>query len=209
MGQKGHLKIVCTVVVNIILLVLYVCLFGIQCINKYLGDGVTIISHEERPTAINPPGKYLKNVFNVFKHFILLTALTIYSINPITKLNYKTSNITPCMNKMGDQYIHCMEKEAFSQEDIFPYGMKHLNAHLFYSGDTNGLIQSVKIDSGVISTRAMSTMKIQFNPNMSYNIFITDPLLQFANSNPSTVPRTILRMTKNSGEVSLFLKANI
>ena len=145
----------------------------------------------------------------MFKHFILLTALTIYSINPITKLNYKTSNITPCMNKMGDQYIHCMEKEAFSQEDIFPYGRKHLKAHLFYSGDTNGLIQSVKIDSGVISTRAMSTMKIQFNPNMSYNIFITDPLLQFANSNPSTMPRTILRMTKNSGEVSLFLKANI
>ena len=110
---------------------------------------------------------------------------------------------------MGDQYFHCMETETFSKGDIFPYGMKHLNAHLFYSGDTNGLIQSVKIDSGVISTRAMSTMKIQFNPNMSYNIFITDPLLQFANSNPSTVPRTILRMTKNSGEVSLFLKANI
>ena len=60
MGQKGHLKIVCTVFVNIILLVLYVCLFGVQCIKKYLGDGVTIISHEERPTAMNPPGKCLK-----------------------------------------------------------------------------------------------------------------------------------------------------
>ena len=65
MGQKGHLKIVCTVVVNIILLVLYVWLFGVQCIKKYLGDGVTIISHEERPTAMNPPGNCLKNIFNV------------------------------------------------------------------------------------------------------------------------------------------------
>ena len=109
---------------------------------------------------------------------------------------------------MGDQYIHCMEKEAFSQEDIFPYGMKHLNTHLFYSGDTNGLIQSVKIDSGVISTRAMSTLKIQMNPNMSYTFMITDPLLQFVNSNPNTVPRTVLRITKSAGDVSLFFKAN-
>ena len=60
MGEKVLLKIVSTVVVNIILLVLYVWLFGIQCIKKYLGDGVTIINHEERPMFINPPGKCLK-----------------------------------------------------------------------------------------------------------------------------------------------------
>ena len=56
MGEKVILKIVSTVVVNIILLVLYVWLFGIQCIQKYLGDGVTIINHKERPLVINPPG---------------------------------------------------------------------------------------------------------------------------------------------------------
>ena len=102
-----------------------------------------------------------------------------------------------------------MENEAFSQEDIFPYGMNHLYVHPYFSDETNGLIQSVKIDSGVISTKAMSTLKIQFNPNMTYTILITDPLLQFFNSNPNTVPRTILRMEKSAGYVTLFLKANI
>ena len=150
-----------------------------------------------------------KNEYNVFNHFILITALTIYSTNPSSKLGYKSSNVTPCSNKLGDQYFHCMENEAFSQEDIFPYGMNHLNVHPYFADETNGLIQSVKMDSGVISTKAMSTLKIQFNPNMTYTILITDPLLQFFNSNPNTVPRTILRMEKSAGYVTLFLKANI
>ena len=86
---------------------------------------------------------------------------------------------------MGDQYFHCMETETFSKGDIFPYGMKHLHAHPFYSDETSGLIQLVEIDSGVISTKALSTIRIRFNPNMSYTLLITDPLLQFVNSNPN------------------------
>ena len=129
-------------------------------------------------------------------------------MNPSTGLGYKISNVTPCMDKIGVQYFHCMEKEAFSQDDIFPYGRKHIKIHPFYSDDTSGLIQSVKIESGVIPTTAMSGMRIHFNPNMSYMILITDPSLQIINSNPNTVPRILLRMERSAGGVSLFLKAN-
>ena len=67
MGGKVILKIVSTVVVNIILLVLYVWLFGVQCIKKYLGDGVIIINHKERPLVINPPGtQVFKNIYIMF-----------------------------------------------------------------------------------------------------------------------------------------------
>jgi len=75
MGEKAIHNIVSNVVVNVVLFVLYVCLFGVQCIQKYLGDGVTIINHEVRPTAINPPGKCIEVNTNTY---LLLSAKQTY-----------------------------------------------------------------------------------------------------------------------------------
>ena len=49
-------KLVANIVVNIVLLTLYVFMFGKESVNKYLNDGVIIVTHEEKVSSIKPPG---------------------------------------------------------------------------------------------------------------------------------------------------------
>ena len=51
-----NLNLVSKAVVNIALLSIYVCFFGIDVIVKYLQKGVIIINKEEIPSSISPPG---------------------------------------------------------------------------------------------------------------------------------------------------------
>ena len=50
-------QIFSNIVVNIVLLILYISFFGVQSIQKYFDNGVTIINHEEKSPHITPPGK--------------------------------------------------------------------------------------------------------------------------------------------------------
>ena len=60
MVSKFFLKLSINIAINIILFVIYAFLFGIQSIDKYIDNGVSIINQEEKPaTAIIPPGKVI------------------------------------------------------------------------------------------------------------------------------------------------------
>ena len=109
---------------------------------------------------------------------------------------------------MGNPYIHCIEEEAYSQDDVF-IERRNFKVISFFNDNFSGLIHSTIINSGVISTKAGTTINIQLNPNLSYIILITDPKLHFLFSNPDTIPRTFLRFETNAGGVSLYFKVNI
>ena len=49
-------KLVANIVVNIVLLTLYVFLFGKESVNKYLDEGIIVVTHEEKMSIIEPPG---------------------------------------------------------------------------------------------------------------------------------------------------------
>ena len=49
-------KLVANIVVNIVLLTLYVILFGKESVNKYLDEGIIVVTHEEKMSIIEPPG---------------------------------------------------------------------------------------------------------------------------------------------------------
>ena len=49
-------KLIANIVVNIVLLTLYVFLFGKESVNKYLDEGIIIVTHEEKMSVIKPPG---------------------------------------------------------------------------------------------------------------------------------------------------------
>ena len=106
----------------------------------------------------------------------------------------------------ADDYIKCIEDEAFSVEEVFPFKYKLFNATPFYSDLRNGIAQSVKINPGAISTSAAQTINMKLNPNMSYIIMLTDPKMQFTSYNPEVIPRIVLTYAENVGIVSLYLK---
>ena len=134
------------------------------------------------------------------------SVLLIYPINTYTRKGFKTANDTPCVDTKGDHYISCIENEAFSSDDIFPFGGKHFRATPFYPDNTHGLVQLVTINPGVLSTSSAKALNIKMNPNMSYFIVVTDPALQFISSNPKIIPRTVLKFSRNAGYVDLFME---
>ena len=56
-AAKIHIKLFINIAANITLFIIYACLFGGQSVDKYLDKGVSIITQEETPLAITPPGK--------------------------------------------------------------------------------------------------------------------------------------------------------
>ena len=52
-----HIELALNIAINIILFIIYACLFGRQSIDKYLENGVSVINQEEDPVFdIIPPG---------------------------------------------------------------------------------------------------------------------------------------------------------
>ena len=56
-AAKVHIKIFINIAANIVLFIIYVYLFGEQSVDKYLDNGVSIVTQEETPLFITPPGK--------------------------------------------------------------------------------------------------------------------------------------------------------
>ena len=57
MKAAVQIKLFINITANIALFLLYAYLFGEQSVDKYLDKGVSIITQEETPLAITPPGK--------------------------------------------------------------------------------------------------------------------------------------------------------
>ena len=57
MLEKDHLKLVGSIIVNIVLLAIYVYAFGQHSITKYLNKGVIIVT-DEIQNSILPPGRH-------------------------------------------------------------------------------------------------------------------------------------------------------
>ena len=55
-AAKVQIKLFINITANIALFLLYAYLFGEQSVDKYLDKGVSIITQEETPLAITPPG---------------------------------------------------------------------------------------------------------------------------------------------------------
>ena len=122
-------------------------------------------------------------------------------------MGFKNGNGTECKNKTGQQLIICIEERAFSADDIFPFERTHFRLEPFYVDDNNlGLVQSVRLETGVISKKIASTLSIKMNSNIAYFITISDSKLQFTSNNLDLVPRTVIILKEHDGVANFVLK---
>ena len=121
-------------------------------------------------------------------------------------MGYKYGSTTDCNNTNGEDMIQCLEKRAYSIEDIFPFNRRYLEMKHLYVSDRLGLAVSVKIETGVISKSAQLTLNIKMNPNTNYYALITDSKLQSTSNNLDLVPRTAIILEKNAGTANIVLK---
>ena len=121
-------------------------------------------------------------------------------------MGYKNGSPTDCNDTNGEDMIQCLEKVAYSIDDIFPFNRRFLKVKHLYVNDRLGLAVSVKIKMGVISKSSQLTLNIKMNPNNNYYVLITDSKLQSTSNNLDLVPRTAIILEKNAGTANIVLK---
>ena len=107
----------------------------------------------------------------------------------------------------GKLFISCIEDRAFTAKDIFPFERTYLEMNPYFIGHGNGLVQSVKIETGVISKNVVSSLGIKINPNISYFLVLTDQKLHATSNNIDVVPRTVITLKPNGGIANIVFKA--
>ena len=134
-------------------------------------------------------------------------AITILPADPITGAGFKSGNIKNCKETNGDNFIQCVEEKTLTVNDTFIKQMNIYDVQLFYIDDIHrGLGQSVKIKPGVIKNKIALTISLKMNPNMTYEIAIRDPKLQFSSFITEAIPSSLITLKENAGFVVFFLK---
>ena len=200
---------------------LYIYLFGQHSFQKYLDRGIIIINQEGKP-PITPPGKeedikMSKLTFSCFSAFI------IFQMNPETNGSGWKDDFGMCENKTGEDFITCIERIAFLQNDLITGYRINETVHFdlnnsissdlfqvksYFRNTWDGLIQSVEITNDkVLSHKTSSSFTFLLNSNLSYYIYIMDKKFQFVMSSPDVLPRSYLVFKAERVSKYLYLKA--
>ena len=152
-------------------------------------------------------------------------AIIITPVNPKTGNGYKIEGWGDCENKTKVHFIQCIEEITYSAREIIPYyivghGMdyyddyvnitdyedKDLEVKNFFDG-FGGLAKSVEINNyAMISHDQYSTLILELNGNLSYEIYFMDRKMQYIFGSPNIIPRPVLTLKPNPGGVYPYLK---
>ena len=211
----------------ICLLTIYVFLFGFQSLKKFKTKDVITIEHEEN--TLIAPGKTLFLFFSVsaldYSDLIdFLLAIFIISYNPLSGLGWHYMH---CEGKSGDKLMKCVEDNVYMEKDILIsyYKIKSLTGKFdlqfaadssksievqpHYLDNYNGMAHVLYPEPGVISKQMLSTLQVTLNNSLYYYIMIGDPKFMFNTMRPDTVPTTLIKLDKGTGQNILFLKGSI
>ena len=115
-----------------------------------------------------------------------------------------------CKNTTGEKLFKCIEGYAYPQNNEDPHTtfrtFKNSSFHSlvyptikpFLSKYKLGLVYSVRLEPGMMSRSALSTVLIAFNQSQPYRIRLTDPNLEFLCRNPDAIPRTMVKQLENN-----------
>ena len=106
----------------------------------------------------------------------------------------------------GEEYINCIEKHAYSENEIFAPDSGSFHIGRYFHARWTGITYSLELDVGMIGHKYHSTFKLPLNNSISYEIAITDPKLHFMSGNPATFPKTRIITNPN---ITRMLKVNL
>ena len=129
------------------------------------------------------------------------------------------SDVTRCINKTGHQLHQCIKESAYPAEEIFQLkqytksNITNLRSNNsikvlpYFRSFYHGLSQSLKLDHGVITDHYVSTFFLEVKINSF--ILIADSKIQYDSLNPNVIPKTMMMVKPNKGQVLAYLKVLI
>ena len=128
-------------------------------------------------------------------------------------MGFKSKNQTLCKGYVGDQFIQCVEGDAYSVNDInmttFSYFNKSrydVKAKPFYITKWHGIGLALDMESAMVTHIPIDSLQLTLNNSLSYIIRIMDPKLQISGDNPDAVPRLMIRKRDSTESFLTYLK---
>ena len=156
---------------------------------------------------------YLKNKIIILWFY---KAITIFPKNPINGEGWNSTIARNAICKTGDlsgeKFIKCIEENAYTTEDIFsryevPNFLHYkLEISTFYMLVFYGLVKSLQINPINPEKNPITRYWIKLNGHLRYDIYFTDPKVQFISDDASLIPRTKFVLKENEGEMRIRLK---
>ena len=123
------------------------------------------------------------------------------------------------MNKTGHQLHQCIKDSAYPAEEMFQ--LKHytkpkitnlrsnnsIKVVPYFRNFYHGLSQSLQLDHGVITDHYVSTFFLEVK--ISSFISIADSKIQYDSLNPNVIPKTMIMLKPNKGQILAYLKVHI
>ena len=128
-------------------------------------------------------------------------------MNPDTGSGWKIDTLideleeTLCRDReTGEDFLRCIEKSAYSTEDIIPPNdySQNLKVETFFMMSHSGLVKSIEDFSPEEMTQ------LPLNGNLTYNIYLSDPSLPFITTNPRVIPRSMITVQQREGVVMQY-----
>ena len=129
------------------------------------------------------------------------------------------SEVKRCINKTSHQLHQCIKESAYPAEEIFQL-KQYTKANItnlrsnnsikvlpYFRSFYHGLSQSLKLDHGVITDHYVSTFFLEVKINSF--ILIADSKIQYDSLNPNVIPKTMMMLKPNKGQILAYLKVLI
>ena len=135
--------------------------------------------------------------------------MAILPIDPISGRGWKGSNdASHLYNATGEELQKCLEDMSYLYEEIVESTRHHAAHYTLMSDSFNGLVQVLETSAKYFTYSATTTQSISLNNTPSYFMAFFDPTFAVISGNPDTIPRTLMHIPSNSGNVYLYLRVS-
>ena len=94
----------------------------------------------------------------------------------------------------------------YTYEELVLYTHPPVQHKTLLTSKYNGLVHVILPDHQSITYSTKTTLFVGLNTNLSYYISFIDPKFSFLAINPETMPRSLLQIQPNAGQMIMYLK---
>ena len=111
----------------------------------------------------------------------------------------------------GDSLLKCLQENAYNESEVitnmFATNKSMIRVKSTYLNRFEGIAQFIEGDTGMITNRLMTTLRVHLNKNLSFQIAIMDTKLQFTSTSALPFIRlTLLRLSEEA--LVIYLKVH-
>ena len=207
-----HKVALCKLVSLSVLFLLFTFLFGLPSLAKYKAGGLT----EEHSTVRSKEGNLLPAI-TVCPYHDKLAGRTPWINATAAMDNPEEILVIECNKSTGRDMLACIRAKTYSRKEqiiaeVFlerDPNRKESTWSSFYAGGVRGICHTLEHLQPIGSNLYTDSLKLILNPNISYDIFLHDPIFFWPTINPTSIPNakiSILEGPQGDGVQILFME---